>query len=290
MITADCHVHSHHSGDSEAPMRALVEEALQKGLDTLTFTEHLDVDFPTTHEPAGTFDLDVPAYLAELRSLQTEYDGRISLLFGTEIGLQTHCTEENRAFVQAHPFDFVIASLHLAYGQDPYHGEYWQAMKMRATARVPGADAETLRTETEREGMAFYLAATLENLRCYEDYDVLGHLDLVNRYFGDGRTAYDHASHAEVIDEILRLLVAKDKGLDCNTNLIWKYGAEEMNPSREILARFRELGGRIITFGSDAHEAAHVGEALDSARAIARSCGFTEYCVFQSREPVFRSL
>ena len=290
MISADCHIHSHHSGDSDASMEDMIGVALQKGLDTLCFTEHQDFDFPTAYEPAGFFDLNVPAYLAELQSLQETYRGRIELLLGTEIGLQPSCVRENLDFVRTHPFDFVIASVHVAAGQDPYHKDYWADMRARAAARLPGADAETLRQEAEREGMGFYLAAVLENLQLYEDFDVLGHLDLANRYFGEGRTAYAHADHAEVIDEILRLLVEKDKGLDCNTNLLWRYGADEMNPTREILARFRELGGRILTFGTDAHEAAHVGDALDTARAIARSAGFTEYCIFRNRTAEWRPL
>lgn len=286
-ITADFHTHTHHSGDSDAPMEAMIESAIARGLSALCFTDHQDFDYPADHEPPGTFDLDAVSYREEFLALRAQYADRITLGFGVELGLMPSCVQKNKDFVSAHPFDFVIGSVHIADGLDPYHKEYLALMKERLLSR----GAKQAGTEDiEREAMHFYLTSMYDNLQRFDDFDVLGHLDLCNRYWGKGRTAYRFADHEELIDAILTLLVKKDKGLDCNTNLLWKSGADDMNPSAEILKRFHALGGKILTFGSDAHTPDHVADCFDKAADIAREAGFTSYCTFASRTPKFHPL
>ncbi|MBR0164320.1 MAG: histidinol-phosphatase HisJ family protein [Lachnospiraceae bacterium] len=272
MITADFHTHTHHSGDSDAAMDAMIESAISRGLRALCFTEHQDFDFPVTHEPEGTFDLDAEAYRTEYLSMRERFSSQIDLYFGVELGLQPSCTEKNVQFVRAHDFDFVIGSVHIAKGRDPYHREYLEQMG------------------TKQRAMAFYLDAMYENLTLFDDFDVLGHLDLANRYWGTGNWRYDYEDHKERIDDILRLLIRKEKGLDCNTNLLWKSGADEMNPSNAILCRFHALGGRILTFGSDAHDPSHVADAFEKARLLAKEAGFDQYCTFSGRRVQFHPL
>ena len=263
-------------------MEGMADAALARGLTALCFTEHEDRDFPATLDPEGLFDLDTETYYAEWAALRDRYAGQLALFFGVELGMQPHLASFNSAFVSMHDFDFVIASQHLMHGEDPYHSAFFDTLGTRIGTTDPRS--------VEEEAMRTYLDALYENLTLFEEYDVVGHLDLINRYFPSGNRAYHYETHAARIDDILRLIIQAGKGLDCNTNLIWKGGADEMNPSRHILSRFRELGGRIITFGSDAHDPSHVGDAFDTARAIARASGFTEYCTFAKRNAQFHPL
>ncbi len=273
-ITADQHVHSHHSGDSEARMEDIAEQAIARGLTELCFTEHVDLDYPDVGDPEiteETFLLDADAYHREYCEVRDRYADRIRLSFGLELGMQPHLGQENTRFVQASPYDLVIASTHVSRRRDPYYPAFYEG-------------------RSEEDAIREVLAETLENIRVFEDFDVVGHLDYVLRYLPSRRQRVDMTPFADVIDEILKLIIRREQGLDLNTAPLWKKGSPEMNPSRQILSRYRELGGRIITFGSDAHHAGDVSGAFDTAERIALECGFTEYCVYRNRRPEMKKL
>ena len=273
-ILADQHVHSHHSGDSTERMEAVAERAVRLGMTDLCFTDHNDFDYPDVGDPRvtpTTFCLDTDAYYREYLDLRAHYAGRISLQYGVELGLQPQLAGENRAFAASKPFDLIIASIHVANRRDPYYPSFYEG-------------------RTEEEAMREMLEATLENISLYDDFDVLGHLDYIIRYFPSGRQTMDMSPFSGLLDDILRLLILRGQGLDLNTAPLWKKGYPEMNPSRQILTRYRELGGRIVTFGSDAHQAEHVGDAFDLAEKLAVESGFTEYAVFRNRKPDMRKL
>ncbi|MCR5094508.1 MAG: histidinol-phosphatase HisJ family protein [Lachnospiraceae bacterium] len=271
-ILADQHVHSHHSGDSRERMEAVAGQAIERGLTSLCFTEHEDYDYPAVDDPritAQTFLLDLEAYRQEYLRIRDQFSDRITLHFGVELGLQPLASviSENCRFVQNAPFDLVIASTHVAGRRDPYYPSFYEG-------------------RTEEEALREIFAETLENIRLFEDFDVVGHLDYPIRYLPSGRQRIDLSASRELLDEIFRLLIRREQGLDLNTEQI-RRGYDEMNPSRELLARYHELGGRIITFGSDAHQAERVAGFFDRAERIAREAGFTEYCVYENRKPAF---
>ena len=274
-ILADQHVHSHHSGDSEERMEAVAERAIACGLTSLCFTEHEDFDYPAVDDAeitAQTFLLDAAGYRQEFLRIKDLYADRITLHFGVELGLQPIDTvvAENRRFLEASPFDFVIASTHVAGRRDPYYASFYEG-------------------RTEEEALHEIFAETLENIRIFDDFDVVGHLDYPIRYLPSGRGQLDLFASKGVLDEIFRLIIRRGQGLDLNTEQI-RRGYDEMNPSLALLSRYRELGGRVITFGSDAHRAERVAGFFDRAESIARKAGFTEYCVYEGRKPVFVSM
>lgn len=266
ILPADYHMHSHNSGDSEAPMKDMIESAIDKGLSEICFTEHMDLDFPVTKEvPEGLFTLDIPAYKKELFSYKKEYEGKITIKYGIELGLQTQIVSENTAVIWDNDFDFVIGSLHLLDRKDPFYPEAWEGLE-------------------EKEVIRHYFEETLRNIQAFSDFDVLGHLDYIVRYAPSGASYYSYSLYKEIIDEILVTLVKKDKGLDLNTKALFK-GSSEPNPPADVLKRFHELGGRIISFGADAHTPDGVAGSFDKACEIALSCGFTEYYTFDKRVP-----
>ena len=89
--------------------------------------------------------------------------------------------------------------------------------------------------------------------------------------------------------QILEVLIAQGRALECNTGG-YKYGLGEPNPSASVLKRYRELGGELITIGSDAHESRHLGYAFSQANSLLKECGFRYYTVYQNRKPCFYPL
>jgi len=185
MILADCHMHSSHSGDSDAPMESMILKGTDLGLKTLCFTEHNDFNFPITEEtPQGIFDLNADSYLYELIQLKEKYADRIRVLFGVELGLQNSCFRENAVFAKSHEFDFIIASTHLLQGHDPYYESFFEGKNEDAVYRD-------------------YFEAELEGLKKFSNYDVCGHLDYIVRYGPNKDANYSYQKYQDVIDAIL---------------------------------------------------------------------------------------
>ena len=271
ILPADYHLHTHNSGDSEAPIEDMIKSAINRGLEEICFTDHMDMDYPITEDtPKDYFLLDTPPYKKELYKYKEMYKDKISVKFGVEVGMQEHIAKENTDYVRSESFDFVIASMHLIDGQDPYYPEFWE-----------GRDSKDV--------FRHYFELTLENLRLFDDYSVLGHLDYIARYAPKDKTPYSYQDYSDIIDAILIHLINNDKGLDFNTSRLFRDGAPT-NPHPEVLKRYKELGGRIITFGSDAHNPAGIAGAFEKASIMAKKCGFDEYCTFEDREPTFNKL
>ena len=260
----DVHMHTHHSGDSEAPMEAMIQAAIAKGLQGICFTDHLDYDYLPDPE---LFLLDGDAYYKEYCDIQKRYEGILPIRFGVEVGLQPHIVASNNAFVCRYPFDFVIGSSHVAHGVDPYYPEYYEG-------------------RSEHAAYLEYFEAELENAQSAADYDVYGHLDYVVRYGPNQNRDYSYQKYADIIDEILRALIAKGRGLEVNTAGLTN-GLGHPNPTEDILKRYRELGGEILTTGADAHVPENVGSHFEVLHDMLTACGFSYYTVFKQRKPEF---
>ena len=120
-ITADCHIHTEFSSDSETKITDQVERAIALGLDHICFTDHMDMDYPE-----GEFELDTDAYVKRVLELQEEYKDRIRICLGVELGMQEHLKDRQQAYIEKYPFDFVIGSMHLIHGEDPYFGKIYE--------------------------------------------------------------------------------------------------------------------------------------------------------------------
>ncbi len=260
MIKADQHVHSSFSSDSEELLENAVQAAMAAGLDTLCVTEHMDMDYPT-----GEFMLDTAAYRTELFRLKELYSDRIELLFGVELGLMDYLAPRLYEFTASYPFDFIIGSSHLVDGVDPYYPEYFNS-------------------HGDHNGILRYFESILANITAFDDFDVYGHLDYVVRY--SHAKSYSPAEHAELLDEILKKLISMSKGIELNTAGL-KYGLGWAHPHPELLRRYRELGGEIITVGSDGHKGEHIAYDFDKASDILQAAGFEYYTVFRQRKPEF---
>lgn len=263
MIKADFHTHSTFSTDGTDKLRDMVRAAAEKGLETICLTEHHDFDYP-----GGEFLLDTDAYKAELLRVKEEFSGKTEALFGVELGLMKYLGERLRAFLDGKNFDFVIGSSHLVDGKDPYYPEYFAELG-------------------NKNGILRYFESIVENISAFSDFDVYGHIDYVVRYSPE--KGYNPLDYREILDEILRKITALGKGIEINTAALRK-GLSHANPHPFILKRYRELGGEIITVGSDAHNAADIAADFDIAEKMLIDAGFEYYAVFKERKPFFEKL
>ena len=277
MIQADMHMHTWFSTDSEACPRDMADEAVRKGLKTICFTDHFDkYDLECGEE--GIFDVD--AYFVEMQNLQEEYAGKLNIRIGIELGLRTYLKDYYEELTKKYPFDFVIGSVHNV----PY--------KKDAEGNILYTDpaAEKLFTDrTDKEAYRLMMETTQENVRTSDCFQTLGHLDYVVRYGKSREKEYSYTDYADIIDEILKLLIEKEKGLEVNSAGL-KYGLPFAHPHPDVLKRYRELGGEIITIGADAHKPEHIAYDFAKAEEILKSCGFKYYTEFFEQKPVFKQL
>lgn len=273
MTLSDNHVHTCFSTDSSTSMESQLQRARAVGLSSLCFTDHIDFEFPE----AGQFLFDAEEYFAATGELQKKYSD-FPLRTGVELGLKKEVLPQCLSLTASHPFDFVIGSTHLVDNMDIYYQEYWNGYG-------------------ETDGIAHYYETTLNNIETGFDFDVYGHLDYVIRYCPSVRAArqenvmkedFPHTyfrKNRDVIAEILRLLIEQGRGIELNT-AGFKYGLGHPNPHEEILSLYRDLGGEILSIGSDAHEENHLAYDFDRVPKILAECGFSHYTEFQRRKPV----
>ena len=260
----DNHMHSWFSGDSDTDPLEMIKAAKSRGLRGLTFTDHLDLHYPKEY---GFFDLDVEDYFTKQHQTALDIsDENFTVLTGIEVGIQEIAAKENDTIVETYPFDFVIGSTHLIYGQDPYFPGTWE-----------NVDPQKL--------MTTYYECILDNINSFLNFDSVGHLDYAFRYSPDPvfkNNTYE--PYKEVVDAILEKLVKNDKALEVNTAAFRK-GMNNPNPAASIIKRYHDLGGKLITIGADAHVPEDVAADFDKVPSILKECGFNEFAVFKNRKP-----
>lgn len=260
----DQHMHCNFSGDSDALPEDMIKAGIAHGLSGICFTDHLDYDYP---EEPNIFLLDFDNYFKALSDLREKYADKISVNIGIELGLQTQAAGQNLAVAEKYPFDFIIGSSHVVNHMDPYYPEFFA-----------GRDEDAAYME--------YFESVLENINSDVDFDVYGHIDYVVRYGPNKNAFYTYEKFKDIIDEILTQLISKGKGIEVNTGG-FKYGLGHPNPTEDIIKRYRELGGEIITMGADAHVPEYVAYEFDKTAQIIKNCGFKYYTVFKNRKAEF---
>lgn len=262
MILADYHSHTSFSTDSDTPPHKQAEAAIRSGLLHLCITDHYDHGYP-----GGDFMLNPDIYYPAIQKLISTYSSQIKLHAGIELGLWPLYKQETEQIAARYPWEFIIGSSHVVDGQDPYYPDYWEAHGIK-------------------KGLLHYYEATLNNIQSFDCFDVYGHIDYIIRYIPQsGRSAYNSRDYDEIIDEILRCIIEKGKGIECNT-AGFKYGLGHPNPTEAILTRYFELGGEILTIGSDGHKPEHIAYDFNKLPALLHSCGARYYTIFENRKPI----
>ena len=252
----DSHIHTEFSADSEMKAQAALAAAAQQGLG-LVFTEHLDADYISKDGRSFTFNpQDYWQAYSQLRS------GELRL--GVEVGMRESTRAVSAAFIRQVPFDMVICSQHLVDDIDIYYPDYYA-----------GKDKQTAYSR--------YLQQMAANLRAHSFADTLGHIDYICRYAPYEDRELHYQEFAGEIDAVLKTAVSTDTALEINTRRL--EAKEALANLRPIYERYRELGGRFVTLGSDAHTVTAVGAHLQLACDFAESLGLTPVS-FQHRQMV----
>lgn len=291
MMFADYHIHTYYSDDSTYPMEQVVKDAISNGITDLCFTDHVDYGIKEDADKltpeqrqelkvklqnpnVPQYNVDYPAYVAEYQDLKEKYADKINLKLGMEFGLQIHTIPQYQKLFNSYPFDFIIMSCHQVENKEFWTQEFQQG-------------------RSQDEYNQRYYDEILAQVKNYHDYSVLGHLDLIARY--DKAGIYPFAKIQDKIAEILKIVIADGKGIELNTSSV-RYkihnaqGEQELTPSREILALYKELGGRIITVGSDSHKPEHLGAYIAEQSQELLKLGFKEICTFEKMQPIFHKL
>lgn len=259
MRKIDYHIHTYFSSDSHASPREHVLQAINQGLDEICFTDHKDFNYPDC-----PFDLDADAYFYHLKQLQTEFVDQITIKIGLEIGLDVEFVEEINAFVNAHEYDYVIGSIHVIHQTEFYE------------------PAKFFTNKTKQQAHREFFLNTLECVKVFDCFDCLGHLDYICRYGPYEDRSVEHDKYQDIIDDILKTLIQKGKGIEVNTS-----GYRERKvcgfPCFEIVQRYYELGGRIVTVGTDSHTSDRVGEHVEDVIKVYSAIGFEDVSTFTKR-------
>lgn len=243
----DSHVHTEFSADSEMKAADALREAAKQGLG-LVFTEHLDYDYPS----AGTeeFIFDPEAYWAKYEPLRAE--GKLSL--GVEMGMMASAREKNAAFLRRVPFDFVLASIHFLDVKDLYY-------------------PETFEGREKGEMYHEYFTVMRDEIYAHPFINALAHIDYIARNAPFDNPEISYGAFSEDIDAVLRALVETDTAIEINTRrLSVPRSIKELAP---VYRRYRQLGGRYVTIGSDAHVPQGIGRCYNRARELARAFDLT---------------
>lgn len=272
-IQFDTHLHTEFSTDSRTPLVAQLAAAGQCGMTGVCITDHMDYDFPASaldHPVEGVpFCFDWTSYTTAIQTVKK--DSPLAVYTGVECGLQRseQVKRKNEQLRSRQELDYMIGSLHLVDGMDPYYPSFWE-----------GKDPHGC--------ILHYFESLYENLQLFHGFDALGHMDYIVRY-APASFCYEPNEYRDIVDVILRFLIQKDIALELNTSG-WKTTGRCQNPHLDILIRYRELGGELVTIGSDAHAPEYVAYRFDQAAALMQKTGLRQYVVYQKHKPVFYDL
>jgi len=256
----DFHMHSTVSFDGFSSGAEMVAAAASAGLKEICFTDHLDYD---PLKPKDTFTFKTEDYN---RAYELLHHPDLKIRLGMEFGMLPDNADTLTEDLKRRNFDFVIGSVHFVEDVDIYYPPYWEGKSMdRAEQR--------------------YLEEILTCIRAHDGFDVLGHLTYVAKA-GSNPTHRQvvYEKHKELVDEIFKVLIAKGKGIEINTSGKDRCGA--YLPDITYLRQFKELGGEVVTVGSDAHNADRVGQyCADACQMVKDVFGYV--CTFENRQPIF---
>lgn len=274
----DNHNHSQFSFDGwRSSVEGCASAALEAGLSGIAFTDHCDFFIPEAKILRGnpvseTFDVSLQQ--EEIDRVQTLIeagafpgDKGLKLLKGIEIGMHENHHEDIRRVLSENSFDQIIASVHYLDGVDPYYGVYYEDKDWK---RAYGMYLETILTE----------------MKWLEDFDIMGHFDYIVRYAPYPETCLRYRDFSDILDGMMTYIIHEGKALEINTKSYQDHKGRLVTLDTDILRRYRELGGEIISLGSDSHAPSKVGYGFESFAELLKSFGFRWTAHYEKRKLV----
>ena len=266
MYLMDYHMHSDSSPDGKDSLCKMCEAAIQKNIDEICITDHCDCNgFPGTD-----FIFDYKKSKAEYLKAKELYGNKIKIKFGIEVGQITQAEQVGKEILQ-NDFDFVLGSLHNIKGYDDFYN---------------------LKYISINECKAMFESYTEELIIMTKmlQFDCLAHLNYPTRY-ALMNYGYDVGFNMfeEQIREIFKILIENGKGLEANTSA-YRYGMPITWPGEWELKLFKEMGGEIVTIGSDSHKKEHFGYGIREGQMLLKEIGFKYIAAYKQRTPSFISI
>lgn len=256
----DQHVHTDNSYDGHHNVVFICEKALEKGLRGVAVTDHVEIDA----KDIVPRKIIVPSYIETMKA-RNAFTGRLIVSAGMELGQAIYNKELADSVVNSLPFDLILGSIHnLPDGEDFYFIDYTQH------------DPEALLEQ--------YFKMELE-LAKWNGFDSLAHLTYPLRYILQENRQIHLEQYDDLMEAIFKTLIQNDKALEINTSGL-RYSMKAVMPDEKYVRLFKDLGGKYITIGSDAHYAYDVGGDCGAGMQLAYDCGFRELTLFERREPV----
>lgn len=265
MLIPDYHMHTDFSIDSDSPMESMIKSAIEKNIKEIAITDHVDFE---SYYINNIIDYD--NYLITFNNLKEKYNNKINIIFGVEIGLNLNYIDRIQTLTNSYPFDFIIGSSHSVFNMDLYYDNFFE-------------------NKTKEEAYNIYFTEMIKNITNIKNFCVYGHIDFISRYgiYEDNTLLYD--DFKDNIDKVLKLLIENGKGIEINTSG-FRYGINQTYPQFNILKKYKELGGEIITIGSDAHTPDYIGDHFNVAYDMLIEAGFKYITHFKNKKPIFEKL
>lgn len=227
-------------------------------MEYMAFTDHCDKDYARLYKYMHVRRLDIEGYWSAVNKMKQNYP---FLAVGIELGY-SELAEKDYAALPLDKFDYVINSIHTVNGSDCYNKEYFCG-------------------RTKKEAYDRYLKKVLESVDASYSYDAISHLGFVRKNAPYEENDLTMAEFGDILDEIFLKIISKNKTLELNSNIKTK----NYMPTKELVERYRALGGTNICFASDAHILDRVGEGYKGAAEIAKDAGFEYWTVYRNRTP-----
>ena len=272
----DYHMHTNFSPDSPYPVEQEVLDAIALGMDEICITDHVDYGMKKVHLAELGYAVDstdetydyFPEYYNKLEYLQSKYKDKIRIKIGQEFGVQKQVLDKFEKLYSSYDYDFVLLSIHSINGEP-----LW----------LPDFKVDKTQVEYNLQ----YFEALYDMVRSFKHYSVLSHLDVIKRRDPNGSVDFEVIE--PIVTKILETAIADGKGIELNTSSA-RFEVDELTPCTEILKLYRELGGKIITIGSDAHRPGQLGVGYEENVLALKKLGFKQFCTFDKMQPVFHDL
>jgi len=261
----DFHIHTSFSPDGTSTIEEYCLQAQSIGCTHFAVCDHLDIGYPDRRFESIISPSFYISTIEKARKLFPE----LNISLGMEAGYIPSSALQTAMHLSMLPLDFVINSVHVVDGQDPYFPEYFE-------------------NKTRENAYNRYLECVYESLDAPYDFSVLGHITYVSRTAPYLPAAIEWRDAKEILDAILLRTVYLGKGLEINTSSIKSTGSTM--PTESILRRFNELGGEIVTIASDAHNISRLCSNYSYASTLLQQCGFEYTAVFQNMQPIMLKL
>lgn len=265
----DVHIHTEYSSDSSEPMENYIKKAISLGKSNIIgFTEHFDFDY--AYENVLATYVDFVGFFQEIAEMKKKYEGQIKILVGAEFGYSSNRNSMalSNMIYDKYNLDYAINSIHLSRGEDLWFDEYFQ-------------------NKTKKQAFEQYLNSVLESLETETQYHIVAHLGYCQRKapYQDKIMRYEEFS--DLLDAIFKKMISKGKILEINTST---RGVCDLIPSREMLERYYQLGGRLITFSSDAHALGRLFDRYEYVCEVAKSIGFENFAYVENGKICFENI